>query len=97
MENEMEKQPESVVVPRRKMTDDEKARLGNVVTEMDRLRRTRDELVAEFYTKGADYEEMAEAMGKTRNAAVMMIRNLRRAGVDLGPYRRRGPRKSVEA
>jgi hypothetical protein len=97
MENEMEKQPEFVVVPRRKMTDEERDRLAFVVGEMDRLRRERDELVAEFYTKGADYEEMADAMGKTRNAAVMMIRNLRRAGVDVGPYRRRGPRKSVEA
>lgn len=85
----------SVAVPRRKMTDDESARLLFVVSEMTRLRRERDEMVIELYTNGVDYEEMAEAMGKTRNAAVMMIRNLRRSGVNVGPYRKRGPRKSV--
>lgn len=85
----------SVAVPRRKMTDDESARLRFVVGEMTRLRRERDAMVIELYTDGVDYEEMAEAMGKTRNAAVMMIRNLRRSGVNVGPYRKRGPRKSV--
>lgn len=91
------KTPEMVTVPRRKMTDEEKQHLAFVVNEIDRLRKERDELVADFYTKGADYEEVAEAMGKTRNAVVMMIRNLRRAGVDVGPYRSRGPRKTVGA
>jgi hypothetical protein len=91
----MESTTETATVPRRKMTDDESARLRFVVSEMARLRRERDTLVVEFYTNGVDYEEMAEAMGKTRNAAVMMVRNLRRSGVNVGPYRKRGPRKSV--
>ena len=93
----MESTTEMVAVPRRKMTEDEKSRLKFVVSEMARLRRERDALVVEFYSNGVDYEEMAEAMGKTRNAAVMMVRNLRRAGVNVGPYRKRGPRKSVSA
>jgi hypothetical protein len=97
MEMETTEKAAMVRVPRRKMTEEEKNRLTFVVGEMDRLRHERDDLVAEFYTKGADYEEMAEAMGKTRNAAVMMIRNLRRSGVDVGPYRARGPRKTAEA
>lgn len=84
-----------VAVPRRKMTDQESERLRFVVSEMKRLRRERDAMVIELYTNGVDYEEMAEAMGKTRNAAVMMIRNLRRSGVNVGPYRKRGPRKKV--
>jgi len=93
----MESTTETVTVPRRKMTDEERERLRFVVSEMARLRRERDTLVVEFYTNGVDYEEMAEAMGKTRNAAVMMVRNLRRSGVNVGPYRKRGPRKSVSA
>lgn len=87
--------PATVTVPRRKMTDEESARLRFVVSEMARLRRERDAMVVALYADGVDYEEMAEAMGKTRNAAVMMIRNLRRSGVNVGPYRRRGPRKSA--
>lgn len=87
----------TVAVPRRKMTDEERARLRFAVSEMARLRRERDAMVIELYTDGVDYEEMADAMGKTRNAAVMMIRNLRRSGVNVGPYRKRGPRKSVSA
>jgi hypothetical protein len=75
------------------LTEEEKHRLSFVVSEMERLRSERDALVVKHYQEGADYNEMASAMGKTRNAVALMIRNLRRAGVAVGPVRKPSGRK----